>query len=240
VIMMGIKNNMVQDDITEGGRHACECDGSLCSCSAASLGTNKKRRRGTTHVMKMAATKKTNDYRWCRRLLSGIHIYCARLVLEVFGSVGAIWGSMQVLGLRTSDNESYWRVLASLVGAAFLMRLVWQELLFNKDCNSGCCCCCCRGKRILLPWHQHQHNDAATLGDSTTAITSATTTTTTAAAAKMDEEAADVVQEVVDKKKKNGDGQGDSKQKVCSSDFLLETLAVKFVLEVLGSAGAIW
>eukprot|EP00978_Attheya_sp_CCMP212_P024094 scaffold75214_cov31-Attheya_sp.AAC.1 len=41
-----------------------------------------------------------------------VQIFSARLVLEVFGGAGAIWGCSEAVGLRNATNVSFWRPLA--------------------------------------------------------------------------------------------------------------------------------
>lgn len=47
-----------------------------------------------------------------------------KLVLEVFGGVGAIWGFSEVLTLRHPGNENLWRIIALPFGVVFFIRLV--------------------------------------------------------------------------------------------------------------------
>eukprot|EP00977_Amphora_coffeiformis_P005247 scaffold1123_cov168-Amphora_coffeaeformis.AAC.15 len=47
----------------------------------------------------------------------------AKFILEVLGAAGAIWGSSEVLMLRTADNSAtLWRPMATLVGGVFFVR----------------------------------------------------------------------------------------------------------------------
>jgi DNA-binding transcriptional regulator YdaS (Cro superfamily) len=179
----GMMKTVIKDDVNVRGG-TCEVKGKknakdVCNLAAAVLPTH----------METTATKNSDCNIRCWQSLRQIQTCVARLVLEVFGGAGAIWGSMEILGLRTSNatNQYYWRIVAGMFGIAFMIRLVWQEGFKAHDWWRRCC----------FP-------------------------------------------EKTDKKKNGGNGHGDSKQKVCSFDFLVETLAVKLVLEVLGAAGAAW
>lgn len=61
------------------------------------------------------------------RLLQYVELlqtFAAKLVLEVFGGCGAIWGFSEVCGLRTTNMESirFWRSAAITVAALFAVR----------------------------------------------------------------------------------------------------------------------
>ena len=49
-----------------------------------------------------------------------------KLVLEVFGASGAVWGTSEVLTFRNSDTQDEWRGIASAIGLIFLFRF-WIE-----------------------------------------------------------------------------------------------------------------
>ena len=53
-------------------------------------------------------------------------IFSAKLVLEVFGGGGAIWGFSEALGLRTSASVWFWRPCALSFGAIFFVRWLMQ------------------------------------------------------------------------------------------------------------------
>jgi hypothetical protein len=61
-----------------------------------------------------------------RQWLRLLQVFSARLVLEVFGGVGAIWGCSEAVGLRHSGNVWFWRPAALLVGMTFLGRWISQ------------------------------------------------------------------------------------------------------------------
>eukprot|EP00533_Pseudo-nitzschia_delicatissima_P013034 CAMPEP_0197275484 /NCGR_PEP_ID=MMETSP1432-20130617/13976_1 /TAXON_ID=44447 /ORGANISM="Pseudo-nitzschia delicatissima, Strain UNC1205" /LENGTH=172 /DNA_ID=CAMNT_0042741389 /DNA_START=42 /DNA_END=560 /DNA_ORIENTATION=+ len=54
--------------------------------------------------------------------------FAAKLVLEVFGAGGAIWGFSEVCGLRTKESESirFWRSVAMTVAILFAVRWLRQ------------------------------------------------------------------------------------------------------------------
>mmetsp|Transcript_128210 Transcript_128210/g.191069 ORF Transcript_128210/g.191069 Transcript_128210/m.191069 type:complete len:102 (-) Transcript_128210:862-1167(-) len=60
--------------------------------------------------------------RWVRL----VQIYAVKLVLEVFGSTGAVWGFSEVVGLRTSETAGLWRTIAMSVGYVFFVRFLLQ------------------------------------------------------------------------------------------------------------------
>lgn len=49
---------------------------------------------------------------------------CLRIVLEVIGGAGAIWGGAEVFGVRTAHNASVWRWISVAVGVLCLLRFV--------------------------------------------------------------------------------------------------------------------
>uniref|UniRef100_A0A7S3QK21 Uncharacterized protein n=1 Tax=Chaetoceros debilis TaxID=122233 RepID=A0A7S3QK21_9STRA len=59
---------------------------------------------------------------WIRLL----QIFSARLVLEVFGGAGAIWGFSEAIGLRTPHTIYIWRPTALTFGVIFFVRWCMQ------------------------------------------------------------------------------------------------------------------
>jgi len=55
-----------------------------------------------------------------------LQVFWAKIVLEVFGGGGAIWGFSEVLTLRNSDNADFWRPTAAIVGGIFFYRFNLQ------------------------------------------------------------------------------------------------------------------
>jgi hypothetical protein len=53
-------------------------------------------------------------------------VYAAKLVLEVFGGGGAIWGFSEVLTLRHPGTTEFWRFNASVVAFIFFCRYCCQ------------------------------------------------------------------------------------------------------------------
>jgi len=53
-------------------------------------------------------------------------VYSAKLVLEVFGGAGAIWGFSEATGLRTPLTQWFWRPAAIVFGAIFFARWMMQ------------------------------------------------------------------------------------------------------------------
>ena len=63
-----------------------------------------------------------------------IQKYIPKLILEVFGGTGAIWGFSEAIGLRTSHTVWFWRPFSLCVGILFLMR--WFKQI-KKDYYEG-------------------------------------------------------------------------------------------------------
>eukprot|EP00980_Cylindrotheca_fusiformis_P003834 scaffold858_cov123-Cylindrotheca_fusiformis.AAC.10 len=69
------------------------------------------------------------------RLMLCMQVFLPKLVLEVLGGAGAIWGFSEAVGLRNESNIWFWRPVALSVGSLFLARwlkqvhifLTWQE-----------------------------------------------------------------------------------------------------------------
>jgi hypothetical protein len=61
-----------------------------------------------------------------RRLLLCLHNFSAKLVLEVFGGGGAIWGFSEVVGLRNDSTLWFWRPCAICVAMMFFIRWITQ------------------------------------------------------------------------------------------------------------------
>lgn len=60
-----------------------------------------------------------------------IQIFSTKFVLEVCGSSGAIWGCSEALALRNdSEDERDWRIAATLVGTAFVIRWIIEILSY--------------------------------------------------------------------------------------------------------------
>jgi hypothetical protein len=55
-----------------------------------------------------------------------LHMFAVRLVLEVFGGGGAIWGFSEACGLRHERNVWFWRPASLFVAFLFALRWLWQ------------------------------------------------------------------------------------------------------------------
>ncbi len=55
-----------------------------------------------------------------------LRIFSAKLVLEVFGGAGAIWGFSEAVTLRNPHTVWFWRPAALLVGVIFFARWMLQ------------------------------------------------------------------------------------------------------------------
>lgn len=60
-----------------------------------------------------------------------------KLILEVFGGAGAIWGFSEACGLRTPDTLYFWRPASLTVGGLFLVRFLWQLYLASIAYRNG-------------------------------------------------------------------------------------------------------
>jgi len=59
-------------------------------------------------------------------------IFSARLVLEVFGGGGAIWGFSEVITWRNPSTQETWRFNAQVVGFLFFLRFLLQVADYLK------------------------------------------------------------------------------------------------------------
>mmetsp|Transcript_30213 Transcript_30213/g.46263 ORF Transcript_30213/g.46263 Transcript_30213/m.46263 type:complete len:257 (-) Transcript_30213:55-825(-) len=68
-------------------------------------------------------------------ITEGLHIIIARLVLEVFGGGGAIWGFSEVLTLRNPETVELWRSIAQIGACVFFLRYLLQifDMIRSKD-----------------------------------------------------------------------------------------------------------
>ena len=70
-------------------------------------------------------------------------VFSAKLVLEVFGGAGAIWGFSEAVGLRVPNTVWFWRPAALAIGAIFFVRWLLQmedfalEFQDNNAKNEG-------------------------------------------------------------------------------------------------------
>ena len=62
----------------------------------------------------------------------------SKLVLDVFGASGAIWGTSEVLTLRNEETQELWRKISIGVGGFFLIRYTFiMKKLFYKLKNEN-------------------------------------------------------------------------------------------------------
>lgn len=62
-----------------------------------------------------------------------ISFLISKFVLEVLGASGAVWGSMEVIGLRTQENKLTWSVICIIIGVVFFVR--WCIIVKDKYYN---------------------------------------------------------------------------------------------------------
>ena len=60
-----------------------------------------------------------------------------KLILEVFGAVGAVWGFSEIATLRTSETNHVWRPVSIVVGVMFLLRWILYLVEFVKSGGSS-------------------------------------------------------------------------------------------------------
>ncbi|CAB9501808.1 expressed unknown protein [Seminavis robusta] len=72
-----------------------------------------------------------------QRWWSLIPTFTAKLVLEVFGAAGAIWGFSEALGIRTEDTVGFWRPAALFVGFLFGIRWIVQMVDACSSLNNN-------------------------------------------------------------------------------------------------------
>ena len=56
-----------------------------------------------------------------------------KLILEVFGASGAIWGTSEVLTLRNPDTQEIWRYISSIIGIIFFIRFLFIQKKLYKN-----------------------------------------------------------------------------------------------------------
>ena len=88
-------------------------------------------------------------------------IFAAKLILEVFGSVGAVWGFADIITIRTESNERFWRYSALAVGFVFFIRFVLQIDAYLSEAT----------RSMILRRQQRSAVAIAVGGDESTPIT---------------------------------------------------------------------
>jgi len=66
-----------------------------------------------------------------------LQIFSAKLVLEVFGGGGAIWGFSEAATLRNSVTQETWRLRAQIVGFIFFIRWCVQIVCYLDEVKNG-------------------------------------------------------------------------------------------------------
>jgi len=51
-----------------------------------------------------------------------------KLVLQVFGASGAIWGTSEVLLLRKNETQELWRDISRYIGIIFFIRFIIEQI----------------------------------------------------------------------------------------------------------------
>ena len=59
-------------------------------------------------------------------LINFLYELTVKLILEVFGASGAIWGFTEVLKLRNSNTQEFWRYIALTIGILFFIRFIFS------------------------------------------------------------------------------------------------------------------
>ena len=81
----------------------------------------------TTSSPSQSQSNSSSSFRQWQRLLQ---TFSAKLILEVMGGAGAVWGFSEVVGLRNESNWWFWRPVAKMIGLIFLAR--WSLQLRSK------------------------------------------------------------------------------------------------------------
>jgi hypothetical protein len=67
------------------------------------------------------------------KMVRWYNAFIAKLILEVAGAVGAVWGFSEIIWLRTSETVSFWRPVSLGVGAIFALRWVLYLMSFVEE-----------------------------------------------------------------------------------------------------------
>mmetsp|Transcript_26421 Transcript_26421/g.54472 ORF Transcript_26421/g.54472 Transcript_26421/m.54472 type:complete len:329 (-) Transcript_26421:66-1052(-) len=63
--------------------------------------------------------------------------FVSKLVLEVFGAAGAVWGFSEIVFLRTPDTVYIWRPIAITIGVVFTLRWIFALKAFVQSENDA-------------------------------------------------------------------------------------------------------
>ena len=66
-----------------------------------------------------------------------LQIFSAKLVLEVFGGAGAIWGFSEAMTFRVPSTVWFWRPTALTFGAIFFVRWIMQIQDYVVEANES-------------------------------------------------------------------------------------------------------
>mmetsp|Transcript_3993 Transcript_3993/g.7078 ORF Transcript_3993/g.7078 Transcript_3993/m.7078 type:complete len:371 (-) Transcript_3993:139-1251(-) len=66
-------------------------------------------------------------------ILQWYEMLVVKLVLEVFGATGAVWGFSEVVTLRNSDTNRFWRPIAIGIGVIYLVRWICHLTKFVQS-----------------------------------------------------------------------------------------------------------
>ena len=64
-----------------------------------------------------------------------LYLSIVKLILEVFGASGAVWGFAEVLTLRNSETIEFWRWVCVAVAIVFFIRYCVVMFLLIKNSN---------------------------------------------------------------------------------------------------------
>jgi membrane associated rhomboid family serine protease len=62
-----------------------------------------------------------------------LYVAFVKLILEVFGASGAIWGTSEVLTLRNPDTQEIWRYISSIIGIIFFIRFFYSKKIISEN-----------------------------------------------------------------------------------------------------------
>ena len=71
-----------------------------------------------------------------KNILNLCYLSLVKLVLEVFGASGAVWGFAEVLTMRNSETIEFWRWVCVAVAIVFFIRYCVVMFLLIKNSNN--------------------------------------------------------------------------------------------------------
>lgn len=66
-------------------------------------------------------------------IIKFIYISIIKLILEVFGAGGAIWGFSDILNLRNQTNIFIWRIICLIITFIFLIIFIFNRINDYKN-----------------------------------------------------------------------------------------------------------